>query len=225
MKEPKLVMLQAEPEPLEIDMKRTAILVIDMQNAFASKGGMFDLWGFNLSNIPQVIESIKKVISAARAKGVKVIYIAHRLSPDLREVGPMSRFWYNKDLRDCREEPELRDKLILQGTWGAEIIDELMPREDEMVIDKRRFSAFVGTELDMMLKTFDIRYLVFTGVATNICVESSLRDASHLEYLSILVSHAVAASPPSRQESTIGNVKQVFGWVTTSDHIINALAQ
>ncbi len=98
-----------------------------------------------------------------------------------------------------------------------------MSREDEIVIEKRRFSAFAGTELDMMLKTFDIRYLVFTGVATNVCVESSLRDASHLEYLPILITDATAASPPSRQESTIGNVKQGFGWVSNSDQMINAL--
>jgi ureidoacrylate peracid hydrolase len=77
----------------------------------------------------------------------------------------------------------------------------------------------------MMLRTYDIKYLAFTGVATNICVESSLRDACHLEYFPILVSDATAASPPSRQEATIGNVKQVLGWVTTSDNIINAIEQ
>lgn len=223
MKESKMVTLQAEPEPLSIDPSRMAILVIDMQNAFASKGGMFDLWGYDISNIPQITESIKRITGAARARNLKVVHIVHRLSPDLREVGPMSRFWYNKDLRYYRENPEMLDKLILRGTWGAEIIDELMPREDEVVIEKQRFSAFVGTELDMMLKTYDIRYLVFTGVTTNICVESSLRDASHLEYLPILITDATGASPPSQQESTIGNVKQVFGWVTSSKHIISAI--
>ncbi len=225
MKESELVVLQAEPEPLEMDLKRTAILVIDMQNAFASKGGMFDLWGFDISHIPQILKPIKEITSAARVKKVKVVYIAHRLSPDLREVGPMSRFWYNRNLEYYREKPEMRDRLLLRGTWGAEIIDELTPQEDEIVIEKRRFSAFVGTELDMMLKTYDIRYLAFTGVATNICVESSLRDACHLEYFPILVSDAAAASPPSRQDATIGNVQQVFGWVTTSENIIKAMGQ
>ena len=225
MKESELVVLQAEPEPLEMDLKRTAILVIDMQNAFASKGGMFDLWGFDISHIPQILKPIKEITSAARVKKVKVVYIAHRLYPDLREVGPMSRFWYNRNLEYYREKPEMRDRLLLRGTWGAEIIDELTPQEDEIVIEKRRFSAFVGTELDMMLKTYDIRYLAFTGVATNICVESSLRDACHLEYFPILVSDAAAASPPSRQDATIGNVQQVFGWVTTSENIIKAMGQ
>jgi ureidoacrylate peracid hydrolase len=74
----------------------------------------------------------------------------------------------------------------------------------------------------MMLKTFDIRYLIFTGVATNICVESSLRDASHLQYLPIIVSDGVAASPPERQESTLANVREIFGWVATSKDVLRS---
>lgn len=215
----KTVVLQAELEPLEIDLERTAIIVIDMQNAFVNKGGMFDSGGRDISLIPRIIEPINKINKAARSNNVKVIYAVHRLTPDLREVGPMSRYRFNPRL----ENPKMREGLILQGTWGTEIIDELTPEEGEMVVEKRRYSAFVGTELDMMLKTFDIRYLVFTGVATNICVESSLRDASHLQYFPILVSDAVAASPPSRQQSSIDNIKDVFGWVTTSDNVIDAL--
>jgi ureidoacrylate peracid hydrolase len=217
--EHEMVTLSADPKPLELDIKRTAVLIIDMQNAFCRKGGMFDLGGRDISLIPQTYGPIRRVSTVAREKGIKVVYVVHRLTPDLREVGPLSRYSF----RGMVDRPDVRDKLILQGTWGAEIIDELAPRQDEMVIEKRRFSAFVGTELDMMLKTFDIRYLIFTGVATNICVESSLRDASHLQYLPILVSDGVAASPPSRQESTLANVREVFGWVTTSDNIVSAL--
>lgn len=223
MKEQRLAMLHAEPGPLEIDLERLAVLVIDMQNAFASKGGMFDLRLNDISHIARTIEPIKKILGVARGRKIKVVYAAHRLSPDLREVGPMSRFWYGT--KSSREKPEMRGKWLLQGTWGAEIIDELKPQEGEMVIEKRRYSAFVGTELDMMLKTFDIRYLAFTGVATNICVESTLRDACHLEYLPILISDATAANPPGQQESTISNVRQIFGWVTTTENLVEALGQ
>ena len=219
MGEQEMVLLKAEPEALEIDLKRTAVLVIDMQNAFVSKGGMFDLGGRDISHISQVIEPNKKIIEAARAKNVKVVYAVHRLTQNVREVGPLSRYRFNPDWKN----PELRRGSILEGTWGTEIIDELKPREDEMVIVKRRFSAFSGTELDIMLKTYDIRYLIFTGVATNICVESSLRDASHLQYLPVLVSDAVAASPPSRQQASIDNIKEVFGWVTTNEHVLDIL--
>ncbi len=92
-----------------------------------------------------------------------------------------------------------------------------------MVIVKRRFGAFSGTELDMMLRTYDIRYLIFTGVATNVCVETSLREASQLQYLPVLVSDACAATEPSRQQSSIDNMKEIFGWVTSSDVILKAL--
>jgi ureidoacrylate peracid hydrolase len=218
MPEHELVTLQAEPSPVEIDLKRTAVLVIDMQNTFCKKGGGFDLGGRDISLIPGTYGPIKSVCDAARAKKIKVVYVVHRLTPDAREVGPLSRFRAYAGRR-----PEQRDSGILEGTWGTEIIDELKPMPDEMVIVKRRFSAFAGTELDMMLKTFDIRYLVFTGVATNICVESSFRDASHLQYLPIMLSDGVAASPPERQESTLANVRDVFGWVTTSDKLVKVM--
>jgi len=219
MREQEIVTLQAEPEPLEMDLKRTAVMVIDMQNAFVKKGGMFDMSGRDISQISRVIEPNKKIIEAARAANVKVVYAVHRLTHDMREVGPVSRYRFNP----AWDNPEMRNGSILEGTWGTEIIEELKPREDEMVIVKRRFSAFSGTELDMMLKTYDIRYLIFTGVATNICVESSLRDASHLQYLPVLVTDAVAASPPSRQQSSIDNIREIFGWVTESKSVLDIL--
>ena len=220
MNEEETVTLEAEPYPLDMDLKRTAVLVIDMQNTFVSPGGMFEMGGRDISHIRKTIEPNKRIIEAARNRGVKVIYAVHRISPDMREIGPMSRYRPHAWLKD----PATLDKRILRGTWGTEIIDELKPLESEMVVEKRRFSAFSGTELDMTLNTYDIRYLIFTGVATNICVESSLRDASHLQYLPVLVSDATAASPPSRQESSIGNIRDVFGWVTTTEKVLDCLS-
>jgi ureidoacrylate peracid hydrolase len=213
-----MVLLQAEPGPLEIELKRTALLIIDMQNAFVSKGGIFDLSGNDMTYIQKVIVPNKRIIESARSNNIKVVYAVHRLTSDVREVGPLSRFRFNPGMNQV-----LRKGSILEGTWGTEIIDELKPRDDEMVIIKRRFSAFSGTELDMMLRSFDIRYLIFTGVATNICVESSLRDASHLQYLPVLVSDATAASPASRQQASLDNIKDVFGWVTTSSNVLDIL--
>src|SRR5512139_3328853 len=177
MRERQFVALPAEPEPIELDLKRTAVLVIDMQNAFASPGGMFSFGGRDISHIRAIIPNISQINDAARAGGIKLIYAVHRITADQRELGPFTRF------RSPLGRAENREGTIIEGTWGTEIIDELKPKPGEMTIIKRRFSAFVGTELDMMLRTFDIRYLIFTGVATNICVESSLRDASHLQYL------------------------------------------
>ncbi len=212
--------LRAEPAPLEIDLARTAVLVIDMQNAFVKKGGIFDLAGKDMTVIGQTVEPNRRIIEAARNRGIKVIYAVHRITADLREVGPMSRF--HMPLERIND-PVYRNGSVLEGAWGTEIIDELKPRTDEMVIVKRRFGAFSGTELDMMLRTFDIRYLIFTGVATNVCVETSLREASQLQYLPILVSDACAATDPSRQQPSIDNIKEIFGWVTDTANILNAL--
>lgn len=215
------VVIQAEPGPIEIDLNRTAVLVVDMQNTFVSKGGMFDLSGKDMEYIGKTIEPNKNIIKAAREKGVKVVYAVHRITADMKEIGPMSRFNLTPERM---KDPEVRNGSILEGTWGTEIIGELKPRDDEMVIVKRRFGAFSGTELDIMLRTFDIRYLIFTGVATNVCVETSLREASQLQYLPILVSDACAATEPSRQQSSIDNIKEIFGWVTSSGIILDALS-
>ncbi|HUH66520.1 MAG TPA: isochorismatase family protein [Syntrophales bacterium] len=223
MREQKLIVLPAELQPIEVDLNRTAVIVVDMQNTFVSKGGMFDSFGIDLSSSIKIIQPIQRITAAARSAGVKVIYIVHRISSDWHEVGPNSPFWFAKTSTIYRERQELRDKLIVRGTWGVEIIDELKPDKDDVVIEKLRYSAFSGTNLDMFLKNYDIKYLIFTGVATNICVESSIRDAYHLEYFPILISDATATEPPKQQDATIRNVKLCFGWVTSCEHVIQAL--
>lgn len=223
---PSPVLLQADPKPLEIDLQSTAVIVIDMQNCFVKKGGFFDLWGCDIVLTQRVIEPIKRITNAARTKGVKVVYIAHVYSPDLRDSGgPNSPNWY-KDaaLSGPREHPEWGDKFYNRGTWGAEIIDELKPQESDLFVEKPRYSAFFGTNLDIILRTYSIKYLVFVGIATNCCVESSIRDAFNLDYFSILISDAAMNyGPQFTQEATIFNVKDLYGWVTTTENIVKAM--
>ena len=222
-----MALIRAEPESLEIDVQRTAVLVVDMQNAFVSKGGMVDMGGGDISKLRKTIQPIQKILTVARGRGLKVVFIAHRYSPDLRESGgPDSPAWYKSDQKGYREHPEWRDKFLVSGTWGAEIIEELKPEKDDMLVLKPRYSAFFGTNLDIILRTCKIKYLIFTGVATNICVETSIRDAYNLAYFPILVSDATAAmGPPSVQETTVDNVKKAFGWVAASENITMALAK
>ena len=218
-----MTLLEAEPRPLEIDPQRMAIMVIEMQNAFISKGGMIDLWGLEISS--EIIAPIKKITSIARAKGLKVIYITHRYSPELHESGgPNSPNWYQEALTLYREHPEWRDKLLIRGTWGAEIVDELKPEEGDIVIEKPRHSAFYGVNTDVILKTYDIKYLAFVGSATNVCVEASIRDAFNLDYFPILISDAAApAGPPFIQEASIFNIKLAYGYVATTENLLKAL--
>ncbi len=220
------VLLQAEPEPLQIDRARTAVVVIDMQNAFASKGGIVDVTGkADVTTSQKIIPNIKKLNSAARARGCKVIYVAERWPRDLSNTGgPDSPNWYHSMLTNYREHPEWRDKTLVRGTWGAAIVDELKPQEGDIEVEKAKPSAFFETNLDTILKTYNIKYLVFTGTATNMCVEASLRDAYYRGYFAILASDATSnAGPPFTQDATIFNVKLVLGWVTTTENILKAM--
>jgi ureidoacrylate peracid hydrolase len=218
-----IVRIGTEPEPIDIDLGRSAIVIVDMQNAFVAKGGMFDVRGFDVTPIQKMIDPIKKIRDKAREERVKVIYIVHVLSPDLREVGPDSSFWY-KSVKFYREDPRWQDKFIVRGTWGAEIVDALEPRQGDLIVEKPRFSAFFGTNLDTILKTHNLKYLFFTGCATNICIEASIRDAANLGYFPILISDAsINNGPPFMQDSTIFNVKLCFGWVTDTENLLKVM--
>lgn len=223
----KLVSVEAKPEPVEIDLKKTAVVVVDMQNAFASKGGMFDLVGQDISGAKSVIETNKRIITVARKAGVKVIYLKMSYAPDLSDSGgPGSPNWYKEfGLATMNKRPEYKGKFLIRGTWDEEIVDQLRPQAGDIVIEKMRYSGFRGTSLDVVLKTYNIKYLIFTGIATNVCVESTLRDAYFLDYWPIIVSDAVNnAGPPFTQQATLWNVEALLGWVTTTEDILKAIS-
>jgi ureidoacrylate peracid hydrolase len=210
----------AEPEAVKIDTKKTAVIVVDMQNAFCSKGGMFDiLWGLDEIKVGRVIKACKKVIEAARNLGIKIVYLRMAYRPDLTNAGgPESpNYWKESGLVAMRKHPEWKGKFITVGTWDWEIVNELKPELGDIVIDKNRYSGFPNTELNSILRTHNIKYLIFLGIATNVCVESTLRDAYFNEYFPILVSDGCGNSGPDyTQKATIWNVSAVFGWITTS---------
>ncbi len=225
MREDKQITVQAQPGNVTIDLRRTALLVIDMQNCFASKGGFFDIKGFNIARTREIIPAIKDLIDEARSAGCQVIYTGTAISPDGRETGGENSVYSDRGApKFHREHPGTGDKLIFKGTWGVDIIDELKPREGDIVVHKSTFSAFYGTELDPILRSLGAKYLIFTGTATNICVESTLRDAYYLGYFPILVSDCCSAiGPPATQEATLWNVQTLFGWVAGAGNVLAAM--
>ena len=222
----RITLLEAEPEPIKIDLLKTAVIVVDMQNAFISKGGYFDLIGIDTSAAQEIVEPCRSIIRAARHKGARIIYLQMAFSTDLSDAGPPDGpvFRKSKALKLLRENPHLKDKLYFYGTWGAEIIEALKPHEEDIIIRKQKYDGFLGTNLDIILRSLGTRYLLFLGIATNVCVESTLRHAFFLDYSPILVSDAVSQKGPGvTQEATIFNVRSTFGWVTTSEKILKAL--
>src|SRR5437763_1236788 len=125
--------IAAKPEPLDVDFAQSALVVVDMQNAFASRGGLLDLAGIDISQAPRVIESIRGIAQAARAKGMPVVYLKMGFKPDLSDSGGESSPNWHKELAlrmmSCR--PELRGKLLIKGTWDFAIVDELQPEHGD----------------------------------------------------------------------------------------------
>ena len=221
-----IIRIEADPESIEIDLRKTAVIVVDMQNAFISKEGYFDLIGVDVSLSQKIISACKRVITEARLKGTKILYLQMTFSPDLSDVGPEDSPVYRKSriLPMIKKNPELKDKIYFAGSWGAEIIEDLKPKPEDVVIMKQRYDGFIGTNLDIILRTRQIKYLIFMGVATNVCVESTLRHAFFLDYFPILVSDAVSQKgSDSIQEATIYNTQSLFGWVSTSEKIVEAI--
>ena len=222
------IKFNARPESVELDLQSAAVVIVDMQNAFAAKGGVFDLAGFDISEAAQVIGVIRRILEGAREAGIKVVYLQMGYKEDLSDSGgPISPNWHKElALLLMRNRPELQGKLLTEGTWDFAIVDELKPHPGDLVVVKSRYSGFAGTGMDSLLRTRQIQFLFFVGIATNVCVESTLRDAYFLDYWPILITDAtMQAGPTFLQQATIQNVENHFGWTLTSQEFLKSLTQ
>ena len=227
-KQGRLVTLPARPEPIRVDADETAILVVDMQNAYASAGGYLDLAGFDIGGAERVIAQSAKVLDAARAAGLPIIYFQNGWDPDYVEAGgPGSPNWHKSNaLRTMRARPELHGKLLARGGWDYELVEGLAPKPGDIRLHKTRYSGFFNSQLDSVLRARGIRNIVFLGIATNVCVESTLRDAFHLEYFGIMLEDAThQAGPDFLQQAAVYNVETFFGWVSTVADFCGAFGQ
>jgi ureidoacrylate peracid hydrolase len=222
------VVLPARPEALKINPAETAVIVVHMQNAYASKGGYIDLAGFDISGADEVIEQTKKVLDAARSFGCTIIYFQNGWDKDYIEAGgPGSPNWYKSNaLKTMRARPELAGTLLAKGSWDYAIVNGLEPLPDDIVIPKTRYSGFFNTNTDSVLRARGIRNLVFVGIATNVCVESTLRDAFHLEYFSVVIDDATHhAGPDFIRQASLYNIEKFFGWVSNTNDFCGAILQ
>ena len=211
--------LNAKPDPIEIDLHRTAVIVVDMQNAFVSKGGMFDVSGMDISAAGSVIEKNKEIIDTARKAGCKIVFLKMSYEPE-------SPNWHKElGLSLMRKNPENWGKFVTRGSWDEEICDALKVQPVDMIIRKQRYSGFSGTNLDGILKAYNTKYCIYTGVATNVCVESTLRDGYFLDYWPILVSDAINnAGPEITQQATLWNVERLFGWIIDTEGLLKGIS-
>lgn len=205
--------LTARPEAITFDPQQSALIVVDMQNAYATPGGYLDLAGFDVSTTRPVIANIQTAVTAARAAGMLIIWFQNGWDEQYVEAGgPGSpNFHKSNALKTMRKQPQLQGKLLAKGSWDYQLVDELVPQPGDIVLPKPRYSGFFNTPLDSILRSRGIRHLVFTGIATNVCVESTLRDGFFLEYFGVVLEDAThQAGPEFAQKAALFNIETFF---------------
>ncbi len=230
-----MITMTAKPAPIAVDTAKTAVIVVDMQNDFGSKGGMFDRAGIDISGIQRAIAPTAKVLDSARAAGLKIVYLKMGFRPDLSDLGTANSTNRAEHLRmgvgQAVPAPNGKEsRILIRDTWNTDIVPELAPQADDAVIYKHRFSGFYETDLDVTLKQWKIQYLIFTGCTTSVCVESTVRDAMFRDYSCVLLEDCMAEPighdlPRSNHEASLLTMQILFGSVSDSEEFIKALQE
>jgi ureidoacrylate peracid hydrolase len=186
-----------------------ALVVIDVQNGFVSKGGSYDQLGMSISHYQQVLPRLSQLISLCREAGIPIFY-----TQAVREQSGIDLLTkVHRILPKSREERIRKKPICVRGTWDADIVDEIKPAPEDHVVVKRRDSAFHDTEIGVWMKSLGVDTLVFCGIDTSICVEASLRDAFNNGYDVVLISDATASGNTKHFESTLEVVREYYGLV------------
>lgn len=217
-------LIQAEPEAIAIETAKTAVVIIDMQRDFLEPGGFGASLGNDVSLLSAAIEPCKRLLSAARQTGMLVIHTREGHLPDMSDV-PKAKLERGK--------PSLRigqmgamGRILIRGEEGQDIIPDLYPQAGEPVIDKPGKGAFYATELQSILQQHAIEYLIVCGVTTEVCVHTTVREANDRGYRCIVPGDCCGSYIPQFHETGLQMIKAqggIFGWVTTSRHILAAL--
>jgi ureidoacrylate peracid hydrolase len=232
---PDVITVASRPGPLEIDEARAVVLVIDMQNDFGARGGMFDRAGIDITGITAAAETTGPVLAAARDAGMPIVYVKMEHPDDLSNVGPEDGPHWIKHLPLRLGEEVVApngstSRILVKDTWNTQILDELEPQPADLVVSKHRFSGFFETELDDVLRGMNAKYLIVTGCTTSICVESTVRDAMFRDYACLVLEDCTAEPigsdlPRTNHEASLLNIEMLFGWVSDSAEVIDALAR
>lgn len=217
--------LPARPEAFTLYPERTAIVVNDMQNAFCSPGGYLERIGFDISGAASVIEATRRVFDAARKAGIPIFHFQNGFKRGMSDIPEHSPWWYKSPaMRHMRQNPELTEPILTEGTWNYAIVDALQPEPGEVVLHKSRPSCFAGTSLDNHLRARGITTVVVVGIASNVGVEWTLSEAVSKEYFAILVRDATMPAGPDEVQRTVEhNVENFIGWTTSSQDFASAL--
>ena len=218
--------IEAEPSGLVVELDHAALIIIDMQRDFLEPGGFGEALGNDVSRLKAVVGPLQAVLASARNAGMLVIHTREGHRPDLSDA-PRHKVE--------RGEPAMRigapgpmGRILVRGEPGHDIIPELYPVEGEPVIDKPGKGAFYQTDLELMLKNRDIDTLLVCGVTTEVCVNTTVREANDRGFRCIVLSDCCASYFPEFQSAGLAMIKAqggIFGWVSSSQPVLAALAR
>jgi nicotinamidase-related amidase len=216
----------AQPQNVTVDLTRSAVIIVDMQNDFCAKGGYLDYRGVDYTADRKPIEPLKKLVPILRAQKVPVIWLNWGVRPDLLNISPSLLHAHTQDGTGAGLGETISGgaPILRKDGWGAQIVDEINPGGQDIHVVKHRFSGFWDTELDSILRNMGITTLFFAGVNADQCVMTTLEDATFLGYDVLMMEDCVATtSPEFCMQATVYNVKLLFGFMTTSAALIDGM--
>ena len=217
--------VEAEPYPYPFEPGRTALVVIDMPRDFVEAGGFGAALGNDVTRLQAIVPTVAALIALFRARHWPILHTRESHLPDLSDCPPAKRERGAASLRIGDEGP--MGRLLVRGEPGNAIISECAPAEGEMVLDKPGKGMFCATDVDAMLKKQGITHLVFAGVTTEVCVQTSMREANDRGYTCLVVSDATESYFPEFKAATLAMIAAqgaIVGWVTPLAKLKEALA-
>lgn len=202
----------------KVEPKNAALLIVDVQNDFAAEGGMMDREGNDLSMSQGIIPRLQQLIDEAHEMDVPVIFIRNVYNTDANWY--LSDVWLEQAKR-ARQGSYVIHSVCAPDSWAGDFY-EIRPTEKDVIVTKHRFSAFQDTDLDLILRSRGIRTLIMTGIATNVCVESTARDGFFRDYYIVFTSDCTATYSKEDHEGTLNNIRRFFGEVVTADEVAGA---
>jgi ureidoacrylate peracid hydrolase len=199
----------------KVDPAHSALLVVDVQNDFCAKDGAFDKAGLNLEMVRDMVPRLVEFIEAARKAGYFIVFIRNNYNSENNPF--LSDVWLEQAGR-TRRGLYTKIPMCVPGSWGADFY-KIKPESGEPVVTKHRFDAFEGTDLDLILRAKRVRTLVFTGFATNVCVETTARHGFLKDYYIVVLEDLVASDSKKLHESALENLRTFFGEVVESSKI------